>query len=104
LKVSSLGGILPATCVDKVRDAEREFGGDLKPVLKLPLPQAKKALEKFTGVGDLAAEKILLFTGTHPFLALESNAVRVLLRLGYGEEKKGDAATCRSVQGAAERE
>jgi endonuclease III len=108
LRISSLGGILPDHCVDKVLRAAKiahcEFGGDLRAVLKLPLPEARKALKKFPGIGDPGAEKILLFTGTHPFLSLESNGLRVLLRLGYGEEKKGYSATYRSVQEAVEGE
>jgi endonuclease III len=39
--------------------------------------------------------------GIHPVMALDSNGVRVLLRLGFGEERPGYAATLRSVRGAA---
>jgi endonuclease III len=81
--------------------AVEEFDGDLRPVLKLPLAQAKKALQKFPGIGEPGAEKILLFCKTHPILALDSNGVRVLVRLGFGEEKKNYSATYRLVQKAA---
>lgn len=88
----------------KLRDvaeiAEEEFGGDLRPVLKLPFATAKKALRRFPGIGEPGAEKILLFTGTHPVLALESNGLRALVRLGFGEEKKDYAGTYRSVREA----
>lgn len=50
------------------------------------------------------AEKILLFSGTRPILALESNGLRVLLRLGFGEEKKTYAASYKSARAALENE
>src|SRR5262249_37058206 len=34
-------------------------------------------------IGEPGAEKILLFSGQHPFLAPDSNALRVLTRLGF---------------------
>ena len=50
--------------------------------------------------GDPGAEKILLFSRTHSILALDSNGLRVLRRLGYGEERKSYASTYRSAQEA----
>ena len=82
--------------------ALEEFDGDLRPVLKLPIAKAKKALQKFPGIGEPGAERILLFCHTQPILALESNGLRVLLRLGFGEEKKSYATTYRLVQKAVE--
>ena len=78
--------------------ALEEFDGDLRPVLKLPFPKAKKALQKFPGIGEPSAEKILLFARTYPVLPLDSNGLRVLLRLGFGEEKKSYSTTYRLVQ------
>jgi endonuclease-3 len=78
-----------------------DFDGDLTPVLELPLSKAKKALGKFPGIGGPGAEKILLFMKTHPVLALDSNGLRVLLRLGSGEQKKSYSTTYRLVQKAA---
>jgi len=66
----------------------------------VPLPKARKALQKFPGIGEPGAEKILLFSKTYPVLALESNGLRVLVRLGFGEEKKNYATTYRLVQKA----
>jgi endonuclease-3 len=98
-------GIMPEQFAEKLRKCAKlaleEFDGDLRPVLKLPFPKAKKALQKFPGAGEPGAEKILLFTRTSPVLALESNGLRVLLRLGFGEEKKSYATTYRLVQKAA---
>lgn len=99
-------GILADQFAKKLRKcaqiALEEFDGDLRPVLKLPFPKAKKALQKFPGVGEPGAEKILLFTRTYPALALESNGLRVLLRLGFGEEMKSYSTTYRLVQKAVE--
>jgi endonuclease-3 len=97
-------GILADGFTKKLRQcaqiALEEFDGDLRPVLKLPFAQAKKALQKFPGIGEPGAEKILLFSETYPVLALDSNGLRVLLRLGFGEEKKSYATTYRLVQKA----
>ncbi len=106
LEVARLGGMHPAARVEKLRRiaqiALQEFDGDLGRVLKQSLSQAKKALKKFPGIGEPGAEKILLFSKTHPILALDSNGLRVLLRLGYGEQRKSYASTYRSVQEAAQ--
>ncbi|MFY9610504.1 MAG: hypothetical protein WAU45_18080 [Blastocatellia bacterium] len=108
LEVARVGGMLPARRVEKLRRiadiALQELDGDLKSVLKLPVPKAKRSLKKFPGIGDPGAEKILLFTRTHPVLALESNGLRVLLRLGYGEERKNYSATYHSAQEAVKSE
>src|SRR6266478_1282675 len=108
LEVARLGGMHPAARVEKLRriaqTALQEFEGDFDKVLTLPLAQAKKSLKKFPGIGEPGAEKILLFSKTHPILALDSNGLRVLLRLGYGEERKSYSSTYRSAQEAVEGE
>jgi endonuclease III len=97
-------GILPDVSAEKLltiaRIAYEEFGSDLHSVLKKPLPQAKKALKKFPSIGDPGAEKILLFTHSYPVMALESNGLRVLCRVGFAEELKNYSATYRLVQDA----
>jgi endonuclease III len=99
-------GIMPERFADKLRQCAtlvlEEFDGDLRLVLKLPSSKAKKALQRFPGIGEPGADKILLFTRTHPVLALESNGLRVLLRLGFGEEMKSYSTTYHLVQKAAE--
>jgi endonuclease-3 len=84
--------------------ALEEFDGDLHPILTLPFAKAKKALQRFPGIGEPGADKILLFCQTHPVLALESNGLRVLLRLGFGKAKKSYSTTYRLVQKAVEEE
>ena len=102
LKATRLGGMHPEQRVSRLREialiAMNEFEGDLKPALGLPLPKAKQTLRKFPSIGEPSAEKILLFTRSYPILGLDSNGLRVLVRLGFGEEKKNYSATYRSVQ------
>ena len=104
LKVATLGGMQPERRAARLREmamiAMDDFAGDLSTALTLPLPKAKQALRKFPGIGEPSAEKILLFTRAYPVLGLDSNGLRVLLRLGFGEEKKNYTASYRSVQDA----
>jgi endonuclease-3 len=97
-------GIVAEQTVEKLRRgaaiALREFGGDLRGILERPPAQAKKALKRFPAIGDPGAEKILLFCRVLPALALESNGLRVLLRLGFGEENPNYSTTYRLVQAA----
>jgi len=51
-------------------------------------------------IGKPGAEKILLATRTQPVLALDSNGLRVLLRLGYGSEGTRYEKTYESVRNA----
>jgi endonuclease III len=97
-------GILPDVSAEQLltisKIAYEEFDSDLRSVLTKPLPQAKKALKRFPSIGDPGAEKILLFTRSYPVMALDSNGLRVLCRVGFGEEQKNYSATYRSVQEA----
>ena len=106
LDVARLGGMHPERRVERLRQiaqiALTEFGGDLKTVTSGPIRAAKRALKKFWAIGDPGAEKILLFSRAHKFMALESNGLRVLSRLGFGEERKSYAASYRSAQEATE--
>ena len=62
---------------------------------------SEKTLRKFPRVGEPYADRILLFIGKKVTLAPDSNALRVLLRLGYGEESKNYAKTYRSAVAAS---
>jgi endonuclease-3 len=71
--------------------AIEDFRADLGLVLRQPLQQAKKALRRFPGIGEPGADKILLFAGVQSSLAPDSNALRVLGRLGFIAEHKSYA-------------
>ena len=108
LEVAKMGGMRPETRVERLlfiaRVAEMEFKGDLRRALKLPPKQARKALKMFPCIGDPGAEKILLFSKTEPVLALESNGLRALVRLGYGRPHKNYSTEYRLAQEAASKE
>ena len=99
-------GILPERSVSKLRRAAEiamdEFGGDVDALLGRPVEAAKKALRTFPGIGEPTAEKILLFTRRHPFLAPDSNALRVLVRFGVCDEGANYGATYASAREAAQ--
>jgi hypothetical protein len=57
---------------------------DLDSVVKLPPQKAKKQPLQFPMTGEPGAEKILMFAGALPVMALESNGQRALVQLGFG--------------------
>jgi endonuclease-3 len=104
LELAKLGGMRPEVRVKRwltiANVTVSQFSGDLGNAVRLPLKQAKKALQQFPCIGEPGAEKILLFTKSYPVLGLDSNGLRVLARVGYGREHKSYSATYRSVQEA----
>lgn len=108
LAIAARGGMHPEKRVDKLLDcaeiAQRHGGGDLTQILALPLPKARKILREFPGIGAPGAEKILMACGASTELALESNALRCLIRIGYGRHTGNYARDYRSVQKEITRE
>jgi endonuclease III len=103
-------GVAPEEIVEHSRDeiAAVIAGGGMKPEhrakkvlecarLALRVGVSDKTLRKFPSIGEPYADRILLFNGKKVTLAPDSNALRVLLRLGYGQESKNYATTYRSV-------
>jgi len=103
-EICKIGGIHADKRAKRLQECSaivmNEFDGDMGNVLKLPVKQAMKAICKFPYVGAPGAEKVLLFTGTSPILAMESNGLRVLVRLGFGRESKNYGAMYKSTQQA----
>ncbi len=103
-EITRMGGIVPELRAQRLRQIAELvhyiLKDDLDAELKKPLPHAKKSLKRFPTIGDPGAEKILMLTRSYPVLALDSNGLRVLLRLGYAEEKKSYSASYRGVQQA----
>lgn len=101
-------GIKPELRVGALRNcaeiAIKEFDSDVRSALTLPPKEAMRKLRKFPSIGEPGAEKILLFTRTHPIFAVESNGLRALLRLGYGKEARSYSAAYRSVREAVSSE
>ena len=74
------------------------WDGNLRAALRLPLPQARRALAQFPMIGEPGADKILVFTKTARLLPLDSNALRVLRRLGMTPDAKDYRTTYRRAQ------
>ena len=101
-EVTRLGGShaeLRATRLKAIAEVALELG-DLTEVAQRPLKEALKAFQRFPSIGGPGAEKILMTSGHHAVLALESNGLRVLLRLGFGEESKNYATSYRAARTA----
>jgi endonuclease-3 len=73
-------------------------GGDLRSLLALPPKAALAALKSFPGIGVPGAECILMHCGALAVLALESNGLRLCVRLGYAREESSYARTYRAVR------
>jgi len=102
LPLAKRGGMRPETRVFRWREIARitldQFGGNLDSILTRPYAEARRALKLFPNIGEPGAEKILLLCGVASGLPLESNGLRVLVRIGYGRQQKDYGRTYRSVQ------
>ncbi|HEY6825280.1 MAG TPA: hypothetical protein VI259_00405 [Gemmatimonadaceae bacterium] len=108
-EIAALGGAVGiAERAQRMQDAARlvvgDFDGDLDATISKSLSDGRKALRRFYGIGEPGADRVLLFTRSHAVFPLESNGVRVLVRLGYGAENKNYSTMYRSVIDAARRE
>ena len=102
-RIARLGGHMAADSrANRMRQSAelvlRRWNGDLGNVLRLPLPQARKALMEFVGIGEPGADKILVFNGKARVLPLDSNGLRVLGRIGLIVEEKDYRKTYRNAQ------
>jgi endonuclease-3 len=97
-------GIVPEMFARKLRTvaeiARDKFGGKVDAVLSRDPAQAAKQLRAFPGIGEPGAEKILVAIGRARTLPLDSNGLRVLVRVGFGQSLRSYAATYRSVKSA----
>lgn len=83
------GGMLPEQRAEKLGKAANtalEIGlDDLRELMRADPKKAGKLLQKFPGIGEPGADKILLFSKAKRTLGADSNVLRVLVRLGFGE-------------------
>jgi endonuclease-3 len=102
LPLAKRGGMRPEVRVFRWREIARitlqQFNGDLSTILERPDAEARKVLKQFPNIGDPGADKILLFCGKSSGLPLESNGLRVLVRLGWGRVQKNYGSMYREVQ------
>jgi len=95
------GGMLPLRRAEKLHtaaDIALDVGvATLRRLVKRSPAEARKILKRFPGIGDPGADKILLFCRGGQGLGPDSNALRVLVRLGYGRESSDYPRTYRSA-------
>ena len=95
-------GIVAALFARKLRSAAElardKFGGQLDRALSRDVAEASRQLRVFPGIGQPGAEKILVAIGRTRTLPLDSNGLRVLLRIGFGSALRSYAATYTSVK------
>jgi len=77
-----------------------EFDSDVDAALSSDPVKAARQLRRFPGIGAPSAERMLVASGRLRTLPLDSNALRVLRRIGFGRALKSYAATYNSVQEA----
>jgi endonuclease III len=108
VEITSMGGIFPELRARRLQESARmvrdQFEGNLRRVLVLDPVMARKVLQNFPVIGEPGADKILLFTGTVPSLAPESNGLRVLMRLGLIQEHKNYSTMYRAARAALQDE
>lgn len=99
------GGMLPLRRAAKLHAAAEivlEIGpARLRRVVKRSPQTAKRLLRQFPGIGEPGADKILLFCRAARALGPDSNALRVLVRLGYGQASDNYERQYRSAVAAA---
>ena len=66
-----------------------KFQGSLKPVLLLPLEEARKTLMELPGVGPKTADVVLLFAANQPTIPVDTHVNRVSKRLGLAPANGG---------------
>ena len=97
-------GIVAELFARKLRSAAElardKFAGTVDRELSDDLAAAARQLRVFPGIGEPGAEKILVAIGRARTLPLDSNGLRVLLRMGFGQSLRSYAATYRSAKAA----
>jgi len=66
-----------------------KFHSSLKPVLSLPLDEARKTLMELPGVGPKTADVVLLFVANQPTIPVDTHVNRVSKRLGWAPTEGG---------------
>ena len=103
LRVTRYGIVAPMSA-RKLRSAAElardKFGGQVDRELSRDLAEASRQLRVFPGIGEPGAEKILVAIGRTRTLPLDSNGLRVMLRIGFGNSLRSYTATYRSVKAA----
>ncbi|HVT58366.1 MAG TPA: hypothetical protein VHR45_08190 [Thermoanaerobaculia bacterium] len=96
------GGMLPAHRAAKLQQAAAialEMG-ERELALRVAAGSGHKLLRRFPSIGEPGADKIMLFARGARSLGADSNALRVLIRLGFGQESPKYTQQYRSAAAA----
>jgi endonuclease III len=95
------GGMQPERRAEKLIAAADEvlpLGVEgLRELIRTAPEKAKKKLQRFPGIGEPSADRILLFSRVRRTFAPDSNALRVLVRVGFGQEDENYGRMYRSA-------
>jgi endonuclease III len=102
LAIARKGGMNPEARVERWREiagiVAQECRGDLSGFLRgLPPAKARAFLKRFPAIGDSAADRVLLFCGLDVRPSVDSNGLRVLVRLGLVPQATSYAATYKTA-------
>jgi endonuclease-3 len=75
-----------------------KFDGSLKPILCLPLKEARRTLLELPGVGPKTADVVLLFSANQPTIPVDTHVYRVAKRLGLAPANDSYEAVRLSLQ------
>ncbi len=79
------------------------FHGTLKPILSLPLEEARSELISLPGIGPKTADVVLLFSAKQPTIPVDTHVNRVAKRLGLVPEEGGYEDVRSSLQSIYEK-
>ena len=85
IEVAGLANIRSRRIVEVSKTVLEQFGGDLNPVLALPLEEARKNLMSIPGIGPKTADVVLLFAGNRNVMPVDTNIFRVVDRIGFAK-------------------
>ena len=98
------GGMVPELRAQRLKElamrVKHQFAGDLQSALIGSIAQARKALKTFHSISDPGADRILLFSGLSPVVAVPSNNPHVLVRILYGPESENYGRVYKEAQSA----
>jgi endonuclease-3 len=98
LKVAGLYRNKAKTIKQVSKTILKRYHGNLKPILSLPLEEARRALMQFPGVGPKTADVVLLFCAKQNTIPIDTHVNRVSKRLGLAPAKGDYEAIRKTLQ------
>jgi len=98
------GGMQPERRAEKLFTSARlalEIGlPELRRMMRDDPAEARRELMRFPGIGEPSADRLLLYSHCRRSLAPDSNGLRAMIRLGFGEEDDAYTRMYRSASAA----